>query len=162
MKRVKQKPMYRYLMVLTICSAVGLQAWLTLFNNFAVEVARLEGIHIGVIQSVREIPGFLALFAIFVMLIVKEHRLSALSTILLGVGLAATGLFPSFMGLLITTLVMSFGFHYYETTNQSLSLQYFDEQTSPWVIGKLRSISQLQPDICAGWRYHCCHQLLGA
>ena len=141
MKRVKQKPMYRYLMVLTICSAVGLQAWLTLFNNFAVEVARLEGIHIGVIQSVREIPGFLALFAIFVMLIVKEHRLSALSTILLGVGLAATGLFPSFMGLLITTLVMSFGFHYYETTNQSLSLQYFDEQTSPWVIGKLRSMA---------------------
>ena len=141
MKRAKQKPMYRYLMVLTICSAVGLQAWLTLFNNFAVEVAGLEGIHIGVIQSVREIPGFLALLAIFVMLIVKEHRLSALSTIFLGVGLAATGLFPSFIGLLITTLVMSFGFHYYETTNQSLSLQYFDEQTSPWVIGKLRSMA---------------------
>ena len=62
MKNVKKKPMYRYLMsLLTICSAVGLQTWLTLFNNFAVEVAGLEGIHIGVIQSVREIPGFLAL-----------------------------------------------------------------------------------------------------
>jgi len=141
MKSAKQKPMYRYLMVLTICSAVGLQAWLTLFNNFAVEVGGLEGIHIGVIQSVREIPGFLALLAIFVMLLVKEHRLSALSTLLLGVGLAATGLFPSFIGLLITTLIMSFGFHYYETTNQSLSLQYFDENTSPWVIGKLRSMA---------------------
>ena len=141
MKSAKQKPMYLYLMVLTICSAVGLQAWLTLFNNFAVEVGGLEGIHIGVIQSVREIPGFLALLAIFVMLLVKEHRLSALSTLLLGVGLAATGLFPSFIGLLITTLIMSFGFHYYETTNQSLSLQYFDENTSPWVIGKLRSMA---------------------
>jgi len=141
MKSAKQKPMYRYLMVLTICSAVGLQAWLTLFNNFAVEVAGLEGFHIGVIQSVREIPGFLALLAIFVMLLVKEHRLSALSTLLLGVGLAATGLFPSFIGLLITTLIMSFGFHYYETTNQSLSLQYFDENTSPWVFGKLRSMA---------------------
>ncbi|MBW2722646.1 MAG: MFS transporter, partial [Deltaproteobacteria bacterium] len=51
MKNLKQKPMYRYLMILTICSAVGLQSWLTLFNNFAVEVAGLEGIHIGVIQS---------------------------------------------------------------------------------------------------------------
>jgi predicted MFS family arabinose efflux permease len=106
-----------------------------------VEVAGLEGIHIGVIQSVREIPGFLALIAIFVMLLVKEHRLSALSTLVLGVGLAATGLFPSFIGLLITTLIMSFGFHYYETTNQSLTLQYFDENTSPWVIGKLRSMA---------------------
>jgi len=67
--------------------------------------------------------------------------LSALSTLVLGVGLAATGLFPSFIGLLITTLIMSFGFHYYETTNQSLTLQYFDENTSPWVFGKLRSMA---------------------
>jgi predicted MFS family arabinose efflux permease len=36
---------------------------------------------------------------------------------------------------------MSFGFHYYETTNQSLTLQYFDKQTSPWVFGKLRSLA---------------------
>ncbi|MEJ2233249.1 MAG: hypothetical protein P8X67_04930 [Syntrophobacterales bacterium] len=141
MQSLKKKPMYRYLMILTISSTVGLQAWRTLFNNFAVEVAGLEGIHIGVIQSVREIPGFLALLAIFVMLLVKEHRLSALSTLVLGVGLAATGLFPSFIGLLITTLIMSFGFHYYETTNQSLTLQYFDENTSPWVMGKLRSMA---------------------
>jgi len=35
--------------------------------------------------------------------------------------------------------VMSFGFHYYETTNMSLTLQYFDEKTSPWVFGKQRS-----------------------
>jgi len=75
------------------------------------------------------------------MLLVKEHRLSALSTLVLGVGLAATGFFPSFIGLLITTLIMSFGFHYYETTNQSLTLQYFDEKTSPWVFGKLRSMA---------------------
>ncbi len=141
MKSVKQQPMYRYLMVLTICSAVGLQAWLTLFNNFAVEVVGLEGSHIGMVQSVREIPGFLALLAVFVMMLIKEHRLSALSTLFLGVGLAVTGLFPSYTGLLCTTLIMSFGFHYYETTNQSLSLQYFDGDTSPWVIGKLRSLA---------------------
>ncbi len=133
--------MYRFLVVLTIASTVGLQAWLTLFNNFAVEVAGLEGKHIGVIQSVREIPGFLALLAVYVMLIVREHRLSALSILFLGLGLGATGLFPSYSGLLITTVIMSFGFHYYETTNQSLTLQYFDEKTSPWVFGRLRSLA---------------------
>ncbi|MBW2035387.1 MAG: MFS transporter [Deltaproteobacteria bacterium] len=141
MDQVKQKPMYRFLMVLTIASTVGLQAWLTLFNNFAVEVAGLQGKHIGVIQSVREFPGFLALLAVYVMLIVREHRLSALSILFLGLGLGATGLFPSYSGLLITTVIMSFGFHYYETTNQSLTLQYFDEKTSPWVFGRLRSLA---------------------
>ena len=138
-KTLKKNPMFVYLAVLTICSTMGLQAWRTLFNNFAVEVAGLGGNHVGIIQSVREIPGFLALLTVYVILIIKEHRLSALSILILGFGLAATGLLPSYTGLILTTLVMSFGFHYYETTNMSLTLQYFDENASPWVFGKQRS-----------------------
>ena len=133
--------MYRYLMVLTISSSVGLQAWRTLFDNFAVIAVGLDGEHVGIIQSVREIPGFLALLAVFVIMIMKEHRLAALSTLILGIGVAATGLFPSFAGLIVTTLIMSFGFHYYETINQSLTLQYFDITTSPWVFGKQRAFA---------------------
>ncbi|MDM8542871.1 MFS transporter [Desulfococcaceae bacterium HSG9] len=135
----KNRVMYRFLIVLTISSTIGLQAWRTLFNNFAVEIAGLEGVHIGIIQSVREIPGFLALLAVFIMLVIREHRLSALSIFCLGLGVAITGLFPSYIGLIATTLIMSFGFHYYETTNQSLTLQYFDKNTSPYVFGKQRS-----------------------
>jgi hypothetical protein len=139
--KIKQNSMYLYLVVLTMGSTIGLQAWTTLFNNFAVEVAALDGKHIGIIQSVREIPGFLALLAVFVIRFIKENRLSALSILILGFGLAATGLFPSFAGLILTTLIMSFGFHYYETTQMSLTLQYFRENESPWVFGKLRSLA---------------------
>ncbi|MEJ2730754.1 MAG: MFS transporter [Deltaproteobacteria bacterium] len=138
-KEIKSNPMFLYLAVLTICSTIGLQAWLTLFNNFAVDIAGLHGNNIGVIQSLREVPGFLALLAVYVIMIIKEHRLSAVSVLFLGLGLAATGFFPSYPGLISTTLVMSFGFHYYETTNMSLTLQYFDELSSPWVFGKQRS-----------------------
>jgi hypothetical protein len=141
MKQVKKNPMYRFLILLSIAAAAGLQAWQTLFNNFAVEAASLEGYHIGIIQSVREIPGFLALLAIYVLLIIKEHRLSALSILFLGLGLGATGFLPNFMGLLLTTLVSSFGFHYYETTKKSLTLQHFDPKTAPWVFGKQTSVS---------------------
>ena len=141
MEHVKKNPMYIYLVMLTIASTVGLQAWTTLFNNFAVEMAGLDGDGIGIIQSIREIPGFLALLAIVVIRFIPEHRLSALSILMLGLGIAATGFFPSLAGLALTTLVMSFGFHYYETTNMSLTLQYFDKKASPWVFGKLRSIS---------------------
>jgi hypothetical protein len=138
-KEIKKNPMFLYLAVLTIGSTIGLQAWLTLFNNFAVDVAGLDGNHIGVIQSLREVPGFLALLAVYVIMIIKEYRLSAISVLFLGVGLAASGQFPSHPGLILTTLVMSFGFHYFETTNMSLTLQYFDVNTSPWVFGKQRS-----------------------
>ena len=138
-KALKKNPIFLYLAVLTICSTVGLQAWLTLFNNFAVEIAGLDGNHVGVIQSVREIPGFLALLVVYVIMVIKEHRFSALSVLIMGFGLAITGLLPTYVGLILTTLVMSFGFHYYETTNMSLTLQYFDENASPWVFGKQRS-----------------------
>jgi predicted MFS family arabinose efflux permease len=137
----EQRPMLRFLIVQTAASVVGLQCWMILFNNFAVEIAGLDGFQVGVIGSVREIPGFLALLAVFVMLVIREHRLSAISVVLLGIGTALTGLFPSFIGLIITTLIMSFGFHYFETTNQSLTLQYFDNATSPLIFGRLRSLA---------------------
>ena len=137
----EQRPMLRFLIVQSTASVVGLQGWMILFNNFAVEVAGLNGREIGVIGSIREVPGFLALLAVFVMLVMREHRLSALSVMLLGIGVGVTGLFPTYPGLILTTLVMSFGFHYYETTNQSLALQYFSTAASPIVFGRLRSLA---------------------
>ncbi|MCG8472109.1 MAG: MFS transporter [Desulfobacterales bacterium] len=133
------RPMYRFLLTLTLCATFGLQAWRILFDNFAVGTLALDGSHVGTIQSVREIPGFLALLVVYVTLILKEHRIASWSVVILGMGVAATGWFPSFQGLLMTTLVMSFGFHYFETVNQSLTLQYFDHATAPVVLGKLRS-----------------------
>jgi hypothetical protein len=136
----KQNKMYRYLVLLTISSTLGLEAWLILFNNFAVEAVGLEGSHIGIIQSIREIPGFLTFLIVFVLLLIKEHRLSSLSIVVLGLGMAATGILPSYFGLIFTTLIMSLGFHFFCTTCDSLTLQYFDKKTAPWVMGKLLSL----------------------
>lgn len=144
-----QKPMFRFLALLTAASMVGLQGYTILINNFAVETVQLEGKHIGIIQSVREVPGFLALTAVYVMMVIREHRLAALSIALLGIGVAMTGLFPTFAGVILTTLVMSFGFHYYETTNQSLTLQYFSTHLSPLVMGKLRSLAAISSIVSA-------------
>ncbi|TKG97063.1 MFS transporter [Puteibacter caeruleilacunae] len=141
LKKITTSPMYTYLLVLAMASVVGLQGWRTLFNNFAVDEIGLTGLEVGSIQSVREIPGFLSLLVIFLLMIFREHRLSAFSVILMGLGVMVTGLFPSFIGLMMTTLVMSLGFHYFETTNQSLTLQYFTNTQSPHVFARIRSIS---------------------
>lgn len=130
---VSRKPMFGFLILLTICSTGGLQCWRTLFDNFVVHGVGLDGHHMGALQSIREIPGFLALLVTYVLLVIREHRLAAFSIVLLGAGVFATGLLPSFSGLALTTLVMSFGFHYYETCCQSLTLQYFDHKTAPMV-----------------------------
>ncbi len=135
--------MYLFLLVLTVAVFTGFQGWRTLFNNFAVEEAFIQGHEIGIIQSVREVPGFLALLVIYLLFLVKEHTLAALSVLLMGLGVGLTGCFPSFAGLVITTLIMSFGFHYFETLNQSLTLQYFTIHQAPLVFGRLRSMASL-------------------
>ena len=139
MQTFRKDPMYLYLLILTLCATGGLQAWRTLFDNFAVQAIGLDGYHIGVIQSLREVPGFLSLLVVYVLLVIKEHKLAALSVFCLGTGICLTGLFPSFYGLIATTVLMSFGFHYFETMNQSLTLQYFSKTDSPVVFGLLRS-----------------------
>lgn len=133
--------MFLFLMILTVASFTGLQGWMILFNNFAVEKAHFTGFEMGISQSVREIPGFLALLVVYVLVFLKEHKLATFSVLILGTGVCLTGFFPSFSGVLMTTLVMSFGFHYYETVNQSLTLQYFEKQRSPIIFGRLRSIA---------------------
>ena len=150
MPAYKQDRMYRYLIILTLCSIGGLQCWRTLFDNFAVTAAGLDGQHMGTIQSFREIPGFLALLVTYVILVIKEHKLSALSIFIMGAGIFMTGFLPSFSGLLVTTLVMSFGFHYYETTNQSLTLQYFDTRTSPLVFADQNRYSAVANMVVGG------------
>ncbi len=133
--------MFLFLIILTAASQIGMQGWITLFNNFAVERAGFGGLEVGLVQAVREVPGFLSLLVVYVLLVLPEHRIVALAITVLGLGVGITGLFPSFWGLVATTLVMSFGFHYYETLNMSLTLQYFDRSQAPLVFGRLRSVT---------------------
>lgn len=133
--------MFLFLIILTAASQIGMQGWMTLFNNFAVERAGFGGFEVGLVQSVREVPGFLAMLVVYVLLVLPEHRIVALAIATLGLGVGITGLFPSLPGLVVTTLIMSFGFHYYETLNMSLTLQYFDRSQAPLVMGRLRSVT---------------------
>jgi len=145
----EQRPMLRFLVILTAASTIGLQGYTILFNNFAAEMVHLDGSKVGMIQSIREIPGLLTLLLVFVLLLVREHRLAALSVVLLGLGTGITGLFPNYSWLICTTVIMSVGFHYFESTNQSLTLQYFSTAVSPLIFGRLRALAAVS-SVAAG------------
>jgi predicted MFS family arabinose efflux permease len=145
----EQRPMLRFLVILTAASTIGLQGYTILFNNFAAEMVHLDGSQVGIIQSVREIPGLLTLLLVFILLLVREHKLAAISVALLGLGTGITALIPSYGWLIFTTVVMSFGFHYFESTNQSLTLQYFSTSVSPLIFGRLRALGAMS-SVAAG------------
>ena len=128
------------LYVMTISMVVSFSAWMSLLNNFTVEVAAFDGSQIGILQSIREIPGLLAFTVLLVLAFIAQQKLVYLSIMLLGLGTAATGFFPTPIGLYITTVIMSIGFHYLETLNQSLSLQWIEKEKAPIVLGKLSAL----------------------
>jgi hypothetical protein len=116
---------------------LAFSVWSALLNNFVVERAGFTGVEIGWLQTVREIPGFLAIGVIAIIIFVREQVLALVSLATLGLAVAVTAWFPSFQGLLITTLIGSIGFHYYETVNQSLQLQWLEKHRAPQMLGWL-------------------------
>jgi len=117
--------------------------WHVLLNNFAIEKIGFNGSDMGDLQSFRELPGFLAFTAVFVLLFMREQTLAIFSLFLLSLGVLVTGYFPSKVGLIATTLVMSIGFHYFETINTSLTLQWLSKEEAPSFLGKVIGYSSL-------------------
>ncbi|MBE0366750.1 MFS transporter [Pseudoalteromonas aurantia] len=134
---------FGFLAIATSVMAITFAGWMALLNNFAIEAAQFTGANMGMLQSLREIPGFLAFTAVFVLLVLKEQTFALVSLCILSMGVAITGLFPSIYGLYATTVLMSIGFHYFETINQSLSLQWFNKDEAPELLGRLLSVKSI-------------------
>jgi Major Facilitator Superfamily len=128
---------------MSVAMPVAFSTWSALLNNFVIEKAGFTGVEIGILQSLREIPGFLAFTVIFVLLIIKEQAFAVVALALLGVGVALAGVFPSVIGLYCTTVLMSAGFHYFEVLKQSLALQWFEKSEAPQALGKLISVGAI-------------------
>ncbi len=137
-------PMWRRPVALLFATAMAMPiafyAWYALLNNFVIEAAGFDGRDIGLLHTVREIPGFLAIGVIAVIIFVREQVLGLISLALLGIATAFTAWFPSLNGLLMLTFLSSIGFHYYETVNQSLQLQWLPKDKAPQVMGWLMGV----------------------
>jgi predicted MFS family arabinose efflux permease len=141
------------LYIMSIAMVFAFSAWVSLLNNFVIEVANFNGEKIGILQSLREIPGFLAFSVVLVSILIHQQKLAYFSIILLGIGTAFTGFFPNVSGLYLTTIIMSLGFHYLETLNQSLSLQWLSKKQAPIILGKISAAKSLSALLALGIIY---------
>lgn len=124
------------LLLMAFIMPLAFSAWVALINNFSKEAADFTGREIGILQSLREIPGFLAFTAVLLLAFIREQAFALVSLFVLSVGVLITGYFPTVFGLYLTTVFMSLGFHYFETINQSLTLQWLDKEAAPHFLGK--------------------------
>jgi len=125
------------LLLFAMASPLAFNTWAALLNNFVIEVASFDGADIGLLHTVREIPGFFAIGVIAIIMFMREQVLGVVSLALLGVATAVTAYFPSLYGILTLTMLSSIGFHYFETVNQSLQLQWIPKDKAPKTLGWL-------------------------
>ena len=158
---VRGLPFWRRPIFLLFLMAMGMpiafNVWSALLNNFVIEVADFDGSDIGLLHTIREIPGFLAVGVILLFYLFKEQTLALISLATLGIATAVTAYFPSMSGLLIITLISSFGFHYFAAINQSLQLQWLPKDRAPQVLGWLMGAGSLTTllaylAIIVGWK----------
>nr|WP_287000352.1 MFS transporter [Thalassospira sp.] len=137
-------------MFMAAAMPLSFSTWMALLNNFSVEMADFTGREIGILQSLREIPGFMAFTAIFVLIILREQTFALISLLVLGIGVAISGYFPTVVGLYCTTVLMSIGFHYFETMQQALSLQWVKKDRTAMVMGRQLSAKSLSSLVMFG------------
>ena len=123
------------LFLMAAAMPIAFSTWSALLNNFVIEVADFDGSDIGWLHTVREIPGFLAVGVIVLLMMFREQVLGLVALVMLGIATAITAQFPSMGGILTITMLSSIGFHYYETVNQSLQLQWIDKACAPRTLG---------------------------
>jgi len=128
------------LFLMAFAMPVAFFTWYALLNNFVKEVADFDGADIGLLHTVREIPGFLAILVIYLLMVFREQVLGFVSLILLGVATGLTAQFPQLTGIMMLTFISSVGFHYYETVNQSLQLQWLPKDRAPQILGWLMAV----------------------
>lgn len=139
LSQARQLPLWRrpftLLLLMAIASPLAFNVWAALLNNFVIEAAGFTGVEIGWLHTVREIPGFLAVGVIAILIFVREQMFGVIALAVLGLGTAVTAWFPSFGGLLTLTMISSLGYHYFETVNQSLQLQWLPKARAPQMLG---------------------------
>jgi MFS family permease len=129
--------------VLNFSLFLGFSLWGALFNNFAVEDMGADAWHIGIIQGLREIPGLLGILSAVLALYIAEIRLTGIMVVILGLGLVWTSHVHSILTFVLATMVMSTGFHYYQTAKQSVVLKVTSKAEAPKILGSLASMESV-------------------
>ena len=139
------------LFLMALGMPIAFNTWSALLNNFVIEVGGFDGSDNGWLHTVRETPGFLAVGVIAIIIYIREQVLGMVSLILLGVATMVTAQFPSMGGILTITMLSSIGFHYYETVNQSLQLQWLPKDRAPQILGWLMAAGSVTTFIAYGF-----------
>lgn len=113
---------------------------LTLFNNFIVERLGIEPHQLGYVEALREVPGFLNVLFVALMIRWAPPVVATLALAVMGMGMVGYAWVDSVMSLALLSLVWSIGFHCWVPLEQAMGLTFSPPGEKGKWLGQLRSV----------------------
>ena len=139
---------FRIIMMAAFCMALSWSLYQATFNNFVGEELKISATELGVLNSIREIPGLLALTLSAILLYITENKMAAVSLFIFGVGFCGIAFSNSFMQLIFPTLIMSTGFHFFYPLRSSITIDISAAGSRAEGLGRIGSVEALAA-LCA-------------
>ena len=131
---------FRRLAIAAAAVGVFFGVQLTIQHNFIVEVLGIEPIELGIVEALREVPGFLNFVFLAVMIALSPPVAAAICLIFMAFGLAAFSQVETVMMFTLFSMVWSIGFHAWHPLSQSMGIQFSGEHGKGKTLGQLRSV----------------------
>ncbi len=103
----------------------------------------LDGEQVGVIASVREIPGLLTVLLMLITLFFTESIMASLCVALTVMGLFVISRVTGFNGLVVATLIFSTGFHLYFPIQNAMVLGIAEKEKRALRLGQMNSVASI-------------------
>ncbi len=144
---------WRIFIALTFLFSFGFAVYSGVFQNFLRDVMRADEVGLGMLESLREIPGLLAAVTAGTLVAFAESRIAALGLALGAVGIAMTGFMGSFGGLVGITVFWSIGFHLWSTMQNAITLTLAKGSEGGRHLGRMSAVGAIATIAGLGFAY---------
>ena len=131
---------WRLFSAATFLFSFGFSMYGAVFINFITGVLKVGPIHMGMMESQREIPGLLSVAIAASVARFAEGRIGALCLIFSAAGVAATGFVHSFAALVLVTVFWSVFMHQWFTTSSAIPLALASGQEGGRHLGRMGGV----------------------
>lgn len=128
---------------LTFCFAFGFAVYGGIFQNFIREVLHVSPYQLGVLESLREVPGLLTAPIAGTLVAFAEPRVAGIALLVCALGIGATGLATDYWLLVFISVFWSVGFHLWSSVSPAITLALAGGKEGGRHLGRMSGISSL-------------------
>ncbi|MEZ0326749.1 MAG: MFS transporter [Fimbriimonas sp.] len=134
---------WRTFTTLVFLFAFGFSVYMGVFQNFLRDQLHADELDLGMLESIREVPGLLAALLAGTVYALAESRVAGLGMLITGIGIGLTGVFHRYTPVVLITVFWSIGYHLWATVQSAITLSLAKGKEGGRHLGRMSGIAAL-------------------